>query len=803
MAPLERVPALSTEPSRSPSRGGISRDSSARFRTRSRSSRRATAPATDSAMTTNHSSRYLHDQPLTDPTHDRLHRSDFADRVADILHHRPKGFGLVLGVYGAWGEGKTTVLNLLRVNLAKNNTLIVRTFNPWRLPDEDALFRGFFSMLSEAVGASLSAKLRQATTAAAKCARYARLITAPLGLVSKPAESLDGLLARFGQAAGAGDALRLDELRNRILPHLRESQKTIVILLDDIDRLDKRETHTLFRLIKACADLPNVCYVLAFDDKAVSRALGEQYGSGDESSGRAFLEKIIQVPLTLPVAAKEDLRALCFERVNQALDAAGIQLTDAQLGEFIAAFDRSASVRLATPRAANRYANGLLFALPTLAGESHPVDHLLVEALRAFFPHVYEIVRENHSDFSGIEDDPRTRGDTIPRASQLLDPILDKLPADDANAVKALIMSLFPRLRGIYGKTSYGRDWLSSWSRDRRICSPEYCPRYFAYTIPRDDIPDAAIAALLETANHGSAAEVEAHIANWLDQSKAGRLIEKLRASEKIVSPPAAETLSHAIARIGDRLPNPRTFAQAAAPPTQAALLVSHLLRRIPDPTQRISAGRHAIQSAQPLWFAAECLRWFHVSDKPQDEDVDTYSTDTVSDMRSVLVERIKSDAAHGAPLFDPDVPQQLRLLFDWRRATSRDEVGAHLLKVFRGDPPLVFRFLISFAPRGWSAGSVTPHIADLTADRLSDIEYIVDLDTLVDFIRKNCAGDFDNPDPFGGEIASTEQRLTAQFLFLVKQRKRKSESSAAADDNATNLPDSPGDTTGSEPEAR
>ena len=754
-------------------------------------------------MTTNPSSRFLHDQPLTDPTHDRLHRSNFADRVADILHHRPKGFGFVLGLYGAWGEGKTTVLNLLRVNLAKSDTLIVRTFNPWRLPDEEALLRGFFSLLSEAVGASLSAKLRQATTTAAKCARYARLITAPLGFVSKPAESLDGLLAKFGQAAGAGDALRLDELRDRILPHLRESQKTIVILVDDIDRLDNRETHILFRLIKACADLPNVCYVLAFDDKAVSRALGEQYGSGDESSGRAFLEKIIQVPLTLPVAAKEDLRALCFERVNQALDAAGIQLTDAQLGEFIAAFDRGASVRLATPRAANRYANGLLFALPTLVGESHPVDHLLVEALRAFFPNVYEIVRENHSDFSGIEDDPRTRGDASPRGSQLLDPILNKLTTDDANAVKALIMSLFPRLHGIYGKSNYGRDWLSSWSRDRRICSPEYCPRYFAYAIPHNDIPDAEIAALLQTANHGSAAEVEGHIANWLDQSRAGRLIEKFRAVEKTVSPLAAEALSSAIARLGDRLPNPRTFAQAAAPPTQAAILVSHLLRRIQDPTQRVSAGRDAIQSAQPLWFAAECLRWFHVSDKSQDEDVDTYSRDIVKDMRSVLVERIKSDAARGAPLFDPDVPQQLRLLFDWRRATSRDEVQAHLLKVLAGDPPLVFRFLISFAPRGWSGGSATPHIADLSADQLGDIEYIVDLDTLADFIRDNCAGDFDNPDPFDGDIASTDQRLTEQFLFLVKHRKRKSEPSSAADDDTADLADTPVDTTRSEPKAR
>jgi predicted KAP-like P-loop ATPase len=73
----------------------------------------------------------------------------------------------------------------------------------------------------------------------------------------------------------------------------------------------------------------------------------------------------------------------------------------------VAGFDRGPSVRLTTPRAAKRYGNGLMFALPMLKGEVNTVDLLLVEALRAFFPEVYDIVRMEHAAFSGVESDPR------------------------------------------------------------------------------------------------------------------------------------------------------------------------------------------------------------------------------------------------------------------------------------------------------------------------------------------------------------------------------------------------------------
>lgn len=711
------------------------------------------------------------DRPLANRDEDRLNRAAFADRIATILAAQPEDSGVVVGVYGVWGDGKTTVLNLLRANLAGADAVVVRDFNPWRVTDSDSVFRGFFSTLTEAIGASLPTWYERAKTKAGRWAICLRWITRPLGLVFKSAETADILLARFGKVVQKGDSVRLEELRDRVVRLLRRSEKRVIILIDDIDRLDKHETHTLFRLIKACTDFPNVCYVLAFDDTAVSKAIGERYGGGGEAAGRSFLEKIVQVPLRLPVAAREDLRSLCFHRIDRALSAAGIELTESQVGEFVAAFDRGVSIRLTTPREANRFGNGLVFVLPPLVGETNPVDHLLVEALRAFYPELYEVVRENHTAFCGVEERyPGAEAQEAPGV-ELLEPILNTMARDHAVAAKALIVTLFPRLSGAYGDSGYDREWLPRWSEERRVCAPDYCLRYFTYSVPHQDVPDSEVAAILEIALEGDGASLESRLVPHLRGAKAGRLIEKLRAVEKTVDPMAAESLAVALPRAADTIPNSPSFYAAAEPSAQAAILVSHLLRRIPRSADRVAAGRRALEGAEPLWFGAECLRWMYVTDKPEGQDSNTFSREEVAELRSYFVRRIKCRAEGGFPLFDPHVPQEDGLLHEWVKAEGREAVQAHLVGVFRGSPEQITKFLLSQASTVWSGDSATPQVGELWAGQLENIDLLIDVDVLADLVRKHCTGNFDEPEWRLDEGRDPGERVLEQFMYLVNRR--------------------------------
>jgi hypothetical protein len=711
-------------------------------------------------VTTSPTPDFSNDRPLTTSEQDRLNRAPFAERIGRVLLGLSKGTSLVVGIHGPWGDGKTTVLNILRAFLDAATDTVTVEFNPWRFTDEPAMLAGFFHVLASTISAKLTTKGEEIAGWIEKIGRYASVV--------------DDRIGKASNIAAAKAEPGLEELRDRLFDALADADERVVVLIDDIDRLDKHETHTLFRIIKACADFPNVCYVLAFDDTAVARALGKRYGGGDEGSGRAFLEKIVQIPLKLPVAAKEDLRSLCFEQVDRALAATGIDLTQDQIGEFIAGFDRGVSVRLTTPRAAKRYGNGLMFALPMLKGETNPADLLLVEALRAFFPEVYDIVRDNHADFSGVERDTPRRADGRPRSTELLKPVIEAMPKEHADAVKALLVDLFPRLSGAYGRSTYGSDWLVRWGHEQRISSPQYCARYFTYAVPTDDVPDAVITELLHAAANRDEASVEACLTTHLAGPRARRLIEKMRGIEATIDPSAAEVLAIVIAKLGSNIPNPSALLSFAEPSAQAAILISHLLRRIPNGTGRIGTAERVMQVVEPLWFGVECVRWLHVTDKAEKQDANTLTQEEAADARRVLVDRIKARAAVGASLFDPDVPQEASLLFEWWRAEGRGPVQAHLVGVFTKEPKQVARFLQSQAPLAWREGDVLPHVGELDASQLKNMELIIDLDTLADWIRKCCPGNFDNLHPCPeDDTGPLDQRLAEQFMFVYNKRKK------------------------------
>lgn len=727
-------------------------------------------------MTATPALEFSNDRPLASKADDKLNRAPFAERVAGVLRGLPKGTGLVVGIHGPWGDGKTTVLNMLRRDLEPDGMTVVRDFNPWRLSDEESMLRGFFFMLAEAIGESLSTKFERTKAGAGKWAKRARWVTRPVGWFSKTAESVDEVLAKFGEVALSGDTVGLDDLRTRIDALLKNADKRIVVLVDDIDRLDKHETHTLFRLIKACADFPNVCYVLAFDDVAVAKSLGERYGAGDEASGRAFLEKIIQVPLKLPVAMKEDLRSLCFQQVDQAMSAAGIELTKEDVGGFVSGFDRGIAIRLDTPRAAKRYGNGLMFALPMLKGEVAIVDLLLIEAVRAFYPAIYDVIRANHAECSGVEAEYRRRGYDGPRAVALLKPVVEALPAEDQEVIKSLLKGLFPRLGSAYGGGGYGTDWLSPWAKAKRICSPDYCPRYFSYSVPKSDVRDSEMDALYAKAAKEPAAEFGKDVVAYFAGGKAKRVIERMRQHEKSTPPEAVASLCVAIAANAKHIPNPQSLFSFAEPVSQAGILISNLIGRLPAGEPRVTLAKQVIEAADPLWFGDEVLRWLHVTDDADKADSNTLTKDEVKEVGKALVERIKARAAAGDPLFNVDVSQEQSLLYEWWRVEGREPVQAHLASVFAKDSKNVALFLQAMAPRSWGEGDVLPRVGELDGNQLKNIKLIYDLDALARLIRQHLPGDFENPQWFPDSSKPVEQRLAEQFMFVHNKWKKDGE---------------------------
>src|SRR5689334_12469412 len=86
------------------------------------------------------------DEPITRRTEDRLDRARLAEAIADQVLHSPPGQGFVIAIDGAWGSGKTSVLNMIE-EVVDLQEIVVLRFNPWLFSGTEELVLRFLHEL--------------------------------------------------------------------------------------------------------------------------------------------------------------------------------------------------------------------------------------------------------------------------------------------------------------------------------------------------------------------------------------------------------------------------------------------------------------------------------------------------------------------------------------------------------------------------------------------------------------------------------------------------------------------------------
>jgi len=376
---------------------------------------------------TDHEEQISSDKPLQNPDGDDLGYAPLARGVANRIVEAGAPEGFVLAINAAWGFGKTSLLNMVVFYLNEkdaNERPICVQFNPWWFSDREDLAIRFFDALQQGFGEEGTANT----------------IRELLG-------SLGGLVGKLPLAnvAAAGQiverlALRpkpsIPDLKSRISEKLRELGRTIVVTIDDIDRLTFEEIRQVFRLIKAVGDFPNVVYLLAFDLEIVAKALSDQ---GD-LEGKSYIEKIVQVPIHMPVLDRDALRRMFLSKLDRLVQGHDDELFDQP--NFGNMFIEGIEPLLTTPRDATRLLNALRFTYPSVKTEVNLADFVAIEALRVFCPSVYELVRTNQEKFVR----PLMYASRQPEESETLNSLLRPLNLEETQreTVSSMLERMFP-----------------------------------------------------------------------------------------------------------------------------------------------------------------------------------------------------------------------------------------------------------------------------------------------------------------------------------------------------------------------
>lgn len=703
--------------------------------------------------------QYIADHPITGKAEDRFNRSPFASRIAETIATRIDPSSIVIGLFGPWGDGKTSVLEMMQETLVLHTNVIVVRFNPWHFQNEDLLLRGFFATLAEAMGKSLPSMKEKAGELLKKYGNVLSLASLTVGGIVEisPGETVKG----FGESMSN---VGLDELRKRIELMLDEAKKRLVILIDDIDRLDREETHAVFKLVKLSASFRHTSYVLAFDDAVVSAALGERYGAGGAAAGRAFLEKIIQVPLHLPPADENSLRQIALEGIQNALNQAEIELTQPQVDAFIRHFDDALLSQLETPRRAKLLSNALMFALPILKNEVNPVDLMLIEGIRIIHPGLYTAIRENSELFlrGGNNEFRQNRQEMSDRINNLIENATPDLTIDERETLKSrLLEPLFPRI----GRSIYGSEWDEGWSNEQKVASRQYFKRYFTYSVPFGDVPDAHIAALCEAVPSASGTDRRALLEAFAIRQALPRLITRLRQKESSMTQEQASALISTFALNGDLLPRERGMMVVADTRAKAGMLIAGLLRQIPVGVERQTEAEHLFNSVTPIGFALECFRWVrHYENKSEEKRVLTDEGEVL--VKSILTRRI-AEADQDSPLFLSHPKDAPSLYWAWIDGYTLSAVRRTLESHFNSKPEQLDDFLACYVGEAWGVESGLPRPADFSRNQYDSVCALISADFIVENLRLRYGAELETPQDYPSEAMAQPRRVAHQFMSV------------------------------------
>ena len=292
---------------------------------------------------------------------------DYLVDALELILTEPRLLPVTVGAMGDWGSGKTSLMSMAARRLEARDGYVTVAFSPWR-------FEGYDDVKTALMGAVLNKLIVRAQQDPTRWERVRGLFAqvandlrvlsrlAPAGgaiaaaAAGVPIEAGAAVGTALAAAAGptdgageegAGGAGEYDEPLEfssvaNFRSHFRklvselDDVHTVVVFIDDLDRCLPETTVATFEAIRLFLHVPKTAYVVAAHPQIVQAAVDARYADnreGDANLGRDYLEKIVQVSITVPPLAEPEVETYInllfadlyldeepFERVRAAAD---------------------------------------------------------------------------------------------------------------------------------------------------------------------------------------------------------------------------------------------------------------------------------------------------------------------------------------------------------------------------------------------------------------------------------------------------------------------------------------------------
>ncbi|SFH13061.1 Predicted P-loop ATPase [Neisseria elongata] len=284
----------------------------------------------------------------TESKEDYLNFGEVSQIVTEILETEAM-LPVSIGVFGNWGAGKSSLLNLIEQQIKPDEWIIIK-FDAW-------LYQGFDdarAALLETIASHLIQAAKDEETILQKSknlfvringlrllglmAEGAALAAGvpTFGLISKTfetaKESLDGVqneteskqIVEVGKnLVDSGKNLikpkekqtppqQIDEFRKEYGEILQDLGKKLVIIIDNLDRCLPANAIQTLEAIRLFLFLNRTAFIIAADEEMIRHSVAEHYKDLSYRHQIDYLDKLIQIPIRVPKAGVLEIRAYLY-----------------------------------------------------------------------------------------------------------------------------------------------------------------------------------------------------------------------------------------------------------------------------------------------------------------------------------------------------------------------------------------------------------------------------------------------------------------------------------------------------------